>query len=258
MSVTETVVAKLAARLSKAVADRTAIEQLSVAHPELDLVTAYRVQRELQSAAGPLAGWKLGVTSRAKQAQVGLSDPIYGFLAVANVVEPGEPLDTAPLIQPRCEPEIVFVLGRALPTSAFVSSAGSTSATAISAPSAESLRATSWPIPALPPVTTAILPAKRPAMGSLLLLNWFRAGPSASYAARLGLAVERHCPLNDRRGGHVEIHIRGCLPLGGNRRSSILRLAPTWSPRSCRRRRGQAGRRRRRGGGRSRARSRWT
>jgi 2-keto-4-pentenoate hydratase len=114
MSVAETVVAELAARLSKAVADRTAIEQLSVQHPELDLAAAYRVQRELRSTAGPLVGWKLGVTSHAKQAQVGLSDPIYGFLAAANAVDMGEPLDTASLIQPRCEPEIVFVLGRDL------------------------------------------------------------------------------------------------------------------------------------------------
>ncbi len=43
-----------------------------------------------------------------------MSDPIYGFLAAANAVDMGEPLDTASLIQPRCEPEIVFVLGRDL------------------------------------------------------------------------------------------------------------------------------------------------
>jgi 2-oxo-3-hexenedioate decarboxylase len=100
VSVTETAVAELAARLTKAVADRTTIEQLSVEHPELDLAAAYQVQRELRSAAGPLTGWKLGVISPAKQAQVGFSDPIYGFLAAANAVEPGEPLDTAELIQP--------------------------------------------------------------------------------------------------------------------------------------------------------------
>lgn len=104
-------VAELAARLSKAVADRTAIEQLSADVPDLDLPTAYRVQRELRAAAGPLAGWKLGVTSRAKQAQVGVSDPVFGFLAGANAVDLGAPLDTSALIQPRCEPEIVFVLG---------------------------------------------------------------------------------------------------------------------------------------------------
>ena len=57
----------LAGRLQKAVADRTAIEQLGVP----DLPTAYAVQRILRDQAGPLSGWKLGVTSRAKQKQVG-------------------------------------------------------------------------------------------------------------------------------------------------------------------------------------------
>jgi 2-oxo-3-hexenedioate decarboxylase len=107
-------IAELAARLSKAVADRTAIDQLSDDVPDLDLPTAYAVQRELRDAAGPLVGWKLGVTSRAKQAQVGVSDPIFGFLAGSNALDLGEPLDTSALIQPRCEPEVVFVLGRDL------------------------------------------------------------------------------------------------------------------------------------------------
>jgi 2-oxo-3-hexenedioate decarboxylase len=107
-------VSELAARLQKAVADRTAIDQLSAEHPDLDLATGYTIQRVLREAAGPLVGWKLGVTSRAKQAQVGVSSPVFGFLAGANALDLGEPLDTAQLIQPRCEPEIVFVLGRDL------------------------------------------------------------------------------------------------------------------------------------------------
>lgn len=107
-------VAELAARLSKAVADRTAIDQLSDDVPGLDLATAYRVQRELRDAAGPTVGWKLGVTSRAKQVQVGVSDPVYGFLSGVGALDIGEPLDTSALIQPRCEPEIVFVIGRDL------------------------------------------------------------------------------------------------------------------------------------------------
>ena len=99
-----------AARLQKAVADRTAIGPLDVP----DLATGYAVQRELRAAAGPLVGWKLGVTSRAKQAQVGVDSPVYGFLEGANALDLGAPLDTSALIQPRCEPEIVFVLGRDL------------------------------------------------------------------------------------------------------------------------------------------------
>lgn len=107
-------VSELAARLSKSVADRTAITKLTDELPELDIPTGYRVQRELRAAAGDLAGWKLGLTSRAKQAQVGVSSPIYGFLSAAGAVDLGQPLNTSALIQPRCEPEIVFTLARDL------------------------------------------------------------------------------------------------------------------------------------------------
>jgi 2-keto-4-pentenoate hydratase len=72
---------------------------------------AYEVQRIQQDAAGGLAGWKLGLTSRAKQAQVGLAEPIRGFLAAAAALDIGEPLRTAEHIQPRVEPEIAFVMG---------------------------------------------------------------------------------------------------------------------------------------------------
>ncbi|GAA4558460.1 2-keto-4-pentenoate hydratase [Pseudonocardia xishanensis] len=107
-------ITELAGRLGKAVADRTAIAPLSHGFPELDLSTAYRVQCALRAAAGPLAGWKLGLTSRAKQVQVDVGEPIYGFLPAAGALDLGEPLDTNARIQPRCEPEIVFTLGRDL------------------------------------------------------------------------------------------------------------------------------------------------
>ncbi|MBO0877327.1 MAG: fumarylacetoacetate hydrolase family protein [Pseudonocardia sp.] len=107
-------VTELAARLTKAVADRTAIEPLTADLPDLDLATGYAVQRELRGQAGELAGWKLGLTSRSKQAQVGVADPIYGFLAAGNALDIGAPLNTAELIQPRAEPEIVFTIGRDL------------------------------------------------------------------------------------------------------------------------------------------------
>ncbi|MQA14044.1 MAG: 4-oxalocrotonate decarboxylase [Pseudonocardiaceae bacterium] len=105
---------ELAARLSKAVADRAAIEPLSDEVPGLDVETGYAVQAMLREQAGPTVGWKLGVTSRAKQAQVGVHEPVRGFLSGASALDLGEPLATAQLIQPRCEPEIVFVLGRDL------------------------------------------------------------------------------------------------------------------------------------------------
>src|SRR5215467_10609053 len=105
---------EIAARLTKARADRTAIGSLSAELGAFDLASAYEVQRVLRREAGPLAGWKLGVTSRAKQAQVGVHEPVRGFLARASALDLGEPLVTAELIQPRAEPEIVFVMGRDL------------------------------------------------------------------------------------------------------------------------------------------------
>jgi 2-keto-4-pentenoate hydratase len=104
----------VARALYEARATRTPIAPFTDADPELDLATAYRVQDELRRGAGPLAGWKLGLTSPAKQAQVGVSDPIRGFLPAAGALDLGRPLDTSTLIQPRCEPEIAFVLGRDL------------------------------------------------------------------------------------------------------------------------------------------------
>jgi 2-keto-4-pentenoate hydratase len=104
----------LAARLAKATADRAAIPPLSDGLPGLDVATGYAIQAVTREAAGPLAGWKLGATSRAKQAQVGVHEPVRGFLAGASALDLGEPLVTAQLIQPRAEPEIVFVMGRDL------------------------------------------------------------------------------------------------------------------------------------------------
>jgi 2-oxo-3-hexenedioate decarboxylase len=122
-------IAELAGRLAKATADRAPIPPLSAGLPGLDAATGYAIQAVARQAAGPLAGWKLGVTSRAKQAQVGLAEPVRGFLATASALDIGEPLVTAELIQPRAEPEIVFVMGRDL-SGPGVTAAGVLAATA--------------------------------------------------------------------------------------------------------------------------------
>ncbi len=104
-------VAEIAARLTKAKSDRVAIEPISAEFADFDLTAAYAVQRQLRGAAGPLAGWKLGVTSRAKQAQVGVREPVRGFLAAESALDLGALLTAAEHIQPRAEPEIVFIMG---------------------------------------------------------------------------------------------------------------------------------------------------
>jgi 2-oxo-3-hexenedioate decarboxylase len=97
--------------LARARLGRRAIPPLSDTYPDLDLARAYAVQHEQRRGRGELVGWKLGLTSRAKQAQVGVDSPIRGFLATDHVLDLGEPLAVRDHISPRCEPEIVFVMG---------------------------------------------------------------------------------------------------------------------------------------------------
>jgi 2-oxo-3-hexenedioate decarboxylase len=103
-------VPEIAARLTKAKTGRVAIEPFSAELADFDLTAGYAVQRHLRGAAGQLAGWKLGVTSRAKQTQVGVSEPVRGFLAADGALDLGAPLRVADHIQPRAEPEIVFIM----------------------------------------------------------------------------------------------------------------------------------------------------
>jgi 2-keto-4-pentenoate hydratase len=80
----------------------------------LTLAEAYQVQDEQRARMGHQVGWKLGMSSRAKQEQEGISEPIRGFLAAEHVLGAGAPLAVANYIQPRVEPEIVFLMGRDL------------------------------------------------------------------------------------------------------------------------------------------------
>ncbi|MET0740758.1 MAG: fumarylacetoacetate hydrolase family protein [Candidatus Nanopelagicales bacterium] len=114
MGASTTDVSEIAHRLTKARLDRRAVAPISDEYPAMDLAMGYAVQRLLRDDAGPQTGWKLGVTSRAKQQQVNVDEPIRGFLAEEHMLDIGEPLEVGAHIQPRCEPEVVFVLSRDL------------------------------------------------------------------------------------------------------------------------------------------------
>ena len=99
-------------RLLEAIRTRTAIS------PEADGLTverAYELQDELIGLLGkrPVAA-KLGLTSVAKQQQMHVDEPAYGWLLEGSQVEVGTALACGELIQPRCEPEIAFLTGRDL------------------------------------------------------------------------------------------------------------------------------------------------
>lgn len=84
----------------------------------LDLATAYAAQDHalaLRVARGEtVTGVKLGVTSKAKQRQVGVDSPSTAWLTDAMILPLGEPVPRDAMIHPRAEPEIAFVLGQDL------------------------------------------------------------------------------------------------------------------------------------------------
>ena len=90
------------------------VAALSDSWPALDLETAYAVQDETlrrRLARGErLIGVKLGLTSRAEQQRMNTTSPVTGWLTDAMVLPSGAAVPRDRLIQPRTEPEIVFVL----------------------------------------------------------------------------------------------------------------------------------------------------
>ncbi|MFV2128442.1 2-keto-4-pentenoate hydratase, partial [Micromonospora sp. LOL_013] len=88
---------------------------LADAH-RVDVDAAYAVQQALiarRTGRGErLVGAKMGLTSRAKMAQVGVDSPILGQLTDTTQVPDGAAVDISRLIHPRVEPEIAFLLDR--------------------------------------------------------------------------------------------------------------------------------------------------
>lgn len=109
---------RLADRLLAAADAREALEPLTATTPDLDVASAYELQDALVArllARGErLIGAKLGLTSRAKQVEMGVHEPIGGWLTDAMLVADGEAVRAATLGQPRVEPEIAFRLARDL------------------------------------------------------------------------------------------------------------------------------------------------
>nr|AMK59091.1 4-oxalocrotonate decarboxylase [uncultured bacterium UPO38] len=86
-------------------------------HP-MDRDDAYAVQEAIlarkRGRGARLVGWKAGLTSRAKMKQMGVSAPCFGFLVDEFALPDGGELAAAELTPPKVEPELCFVLKRAL------------------------------------------------------------------------------------------------------------------------------------------------
>ena len=109
-------VEKLAAHLEQAELEAREVEKITDAYPDLDFEDAYAIQwairRRKEARGHRVAGLKMGLTSWAKMAQMGVKQPIYAHLFDYFAVNEGAPIRTDELIHPKVEAEIGVVLGR--------------------------------------------------------------------------------------------------------------------------------------------------
>ena len=108
----------LAAELHASEKSRVQVRHFSRRHPDMTVQDGYAISRawmRLKRAEGrTVRGHKIGLTSRAMQQAVQITEPDYGTLLDDMFFEPGGDIPFARFIAPRVEVELAFVLGRAL------------------------------------------------------------------------------------------------------------------------------------------------
>ena len=111
-------VADAARRLLAAERSRQPIRQLSLQYPDMTVEDAYRVQRALVAAklaeGRTVKARKIGLTSRAMQQAVSITEPDDGVIFDDMVLADGGTIPSGRFIRPRVEVELAFVLDQPL------------------------------------------------------------------------------------------------------------------------------------------------
>ena len=109
---------RAALALREARAGRRTIAPISASHGIAGLDAAYAVAelntRALIESGRRVVGKKVGLTSKAVQAQLGVDEPDFGILFDDMEVLNGDGAPMARLLQPKVEAEVAFVVGREL------------------------------------------------------------------------------------------------------------------------------------------------
>ncbi|RAS83742.1 4-oxalocrotonate decarboxylase [Priestia endophytica] len=101
--------------LSTAELERKELVRITENYPNLNIEEAYEIQENLVEQKVEegyrILGAKMGLTSRAKMEQMGVDEPIYGYVFDYMAISNGE-LHLNKYIHPKVEAEIAFVLGQ--------------------------------------------------------------------------------------------------------------------------------------------------
>lgn len=212
---TEDEIIRAAAAILEAEASGVQCGLVSAANPGMTMDDAYRVQDAVVAAhlRGSKAriGWKIGLTSKAMQAALGIDIPDSGVLLDTMLFDDGATVPAGRFIEPRVEAEIAFIMGEDL--------SGEVS-------EADVLAATDWVAPALEILDTRIVRQdaqgrKRVIFDTIadnaanagIVLGSQRFRPAEVDLPRIGAAV--------RRNGEVEETGLGAGVLGDPARSMV-------------------------------------
>ena len=106
-------IAALAERLENCELQAQDTTKITDDYPDMDWDDAYAIQDEVRRRkvvrGSRIVGLKAGLTSHAKMKQMGVSTPVFGFMADYYAVPDGGECRMSELIHPKVEPEIAFV-----------------------------------------------------------------------------------------------------------------------------------------------------
>lgn len=108
----------LAKQLDQAIVNKKSISQLSIKNPAITVKEAYAIQRQgivlRQKRGEKIVGYKMGLTSPEKRAQMHVNVPIYGTLTNVMQIKSNAVCELDQLIQPKIEAEVAFILKQEL------------------------------------------------------------------------------------------------------------------------------------------------
>lgn len=115
MPLDKSLISQLAHQFILAEKQRKPIDPITLHHPDLTTDDAYRINatiiEEKLKSGDKIVGMKIGATGQAIQRQMGIDEPLRGYLLESYRVADGGTIPRAQLIAPRVECEVAFLLG---------------------------------------------------------------------------------------------------------------------------------------------------